>query len=275
MEFLCILLGGPELTIRIHLVLWKIKKWVYRIQDYHLNKVQFPFDPKSPSPNHEPLWPWRLSFLYPTLFLFCVWMLHTLPSFWNWSPEEGPTPQQDLSLSVGLPWAKEKIKTNRTLISMSRFSLLSCRQKEPSPGRQPQIKASCSPLAASPIRITTTKPAETIIYSFWCGFWSYPTSSTMLPPTPTPLSFLLPSSSSPSPSSSWYLLLPRKQGHASFSVKKEAPLKEKEFHNQRLFLILHQGKCVVAWEKVDGLLHSSDRHPIECVCQVVNITFTV
>lgn len=95
--------------------------------------------------------------------------------------EYRPTPQQGLSLSVAFPWAKEKIKTNRTLISGSRFSLLSCRQKEPSPGRLPQIKASCSPLAASPIRITTTKPAETIIYSFWCGFWSYPTSSTVPP----------------------------------------------------------------------------------------------
>lgn len=103
-----------------------------------------------------------------------------------------PTPQQGLSLSVALPWAKEKIKTNRTLISGPRFSLLSCRQKEPSPGRLPQIKASCSPLAASPIRITTTKPAETIIYSFWCGFWSYPTSSTMPPPPTHPPSFTPP-----------------------------------------------------------------------------------
>lgn len=90
-------------------------------------------------------------------------------------------------LSLVPLWAKEKIKTNRTLISGSRFSLLSCRRKEPSPGRLPQIKASCSALAASPIRITTTKPAETIIYSFWCGFWSYPTSSTMPPhPSHTP-----------------------------------------------------------------------------------------
>lgn len=89
-----------------------------------------------------------------------------------------------------LPWVKEKIKTNRTLISGPCFSLLSCWQKEPSPGRLPQIKASCLPLAASPICITTTKPAETIIYSFWCGFWSYPTSSTM-PPTILPPSLLL------------------------------------------------------------------------------------
>lgn len=90
-----------------------------------------------------------------------------------------PSPQ-------AFPWTKE-IKTSRTLISGLSSSLLSCRQKEPSPGRLPQIKASCSPLAASSIRITTTKPAETIIYSFWCGFWSYPTSSTMPPPHPPPL----------------------------------------------------------------------------------------
>lgn len=127
--------------------------------------------------------------------------------------------------SLDLPRAKEEIKTNRTLISSARFSQLSCRRKEPSPGRLPQIKASCSPLAASPIRITTTKPAETIIYSFWCGFWSYPTSSTMPPSSP---SLPYPSSSSPSPSSFLYLLLPRKQGHACFSIKKSA-LKEQQF----------------------------------------------
>lgn len=105
--------------------------------------------------------------------------------------EVRPSPKQDLRVSLwASPWEKEKIKTNRTLISGPLFPLLSCRQKEPSPGRLPQIKASCSPLAASPIRITTTKPAETIIYSFWCRFWSYPTSSTM--PTPH-LHTLLPS----------------------------------------------------------------------------------
>lgn len=104
----------------------------------------------------------------------------------NWSPEESlvPPPSRISPSLWASPGQKEKIKTNRTLISGPRFSLLSCRQKEPSPGRLPQIKASCSPLAASPIRITTTKPAETIIYSFWCGFWSYPTSSTMPPPPP-------------------------------------------------------------------------------------------
>lgn len=65
-------------------------------------------------------------------------------------------------------------------------------------------------------------------------------------PTTTP--FLHPSFSSPSPSSSLYLLLPRKQGHASFSVK-GAALKEQEFQNRRLFLILHRGKCVAVWGK--------------------------
>lgn len=89
------------------------------------------------------------------------------------------------TLPLVLLWAKGKIKTNRTLIRGSRFSLLSCWRKEPSPGRLPQIKASCLPLAALPMRIATTKPAETIIYSFWCGFWSYPTSSTMHPSSPS------------------------------------------------------------------------------------------
>lgn len=109
----------------------------------------------------------------------------------KWCPEGCIVPPHSRTpppspLSVGLPWAKGKIKTNRTLISGPRFSELSCRQKEPSPGRLPQIKASCSPLAASPIHITTTKPAETIIYSFWSGFWCYPTSSTVPPPTLLP-----------------------------------------------------------------------------------------
>lgn len=149
--------------------------------------------------------------------------------------EHRPAPKQDLSFSVGLPWMKEKIKTNGTLISGLRFSLLSCWQKEPSPGRLPQIKASCSPLAASPIRITTTKPAETIIYSFWCGFWSYPTSSSMPPPP----FFLHPSSSSPSPCSSLYLLLPKKQGHSSFSLR-EAALKRQKLQKKEYFpLVLH------------------------------------
>ncbi|KAI9518229.1 hypothetical protein NQZ68_039170 [Dissostichus eleginoides] len=62
----------------------------------------------------------------------------------------------------------------------------------------------------------------------------------LFPYAPSPSSsFLHPSSSSsssPSPSSFLYLLLPRKQGHASFSVK-EAALKEQHFQNQRLSLI--------------------------------------
>lgn len=129
----------------------------------------------------------------------CVWMLQTLPPSQDWSLEKSfvPPPLSRISPSLwASPRDKEKIKTNRTLISGPRFSLLSCWQKEPSPGRLPQIKASCSPLAASPIRITTTKPAETIIYSFWCGFWSCPTSSTLPPNThthillPSPLLFL-------------------------------------------------------------------------------------
>lgn len=119
----------------------------------------------------------------------CVRKRHT--SFLPFSMEmQGcrPTPPPTGSplLSVGLSWAKEKIKTNRSLISRPRSSLLSCRQKEPSPGRLPQIKASCSPLAASPIHITTTKPAETIIYSFWCGFWSYPPPTHTHPPSSAP-----------------------------------------------------------------------------------------
>lgn len=168
-----------------------------------------------------------------------------------------PTPQQGLSLSVAFPWAKEKIKTNRTLISGSCFSLLSCRQKEPSPGRLPQIKASCSPLAASPIRITTTKPAETIIYSFWCGFWSYPTSSTV-PRSHTHThahapAFLHPSSSSPSPSSFLYLLLPRKQGHASFFVK-EAALKEQLFATAFSHFALYTMESGIQKEKLEKKL---------------------
>lgn len=158
--------------------------------------MPFPFDPKA-SLILNPHWPFQAASP-------CIWMLRHCFLFRmskkkkkmkKLAPGEQfcPTPQQDLSLSVGLPWAKAKIKTNGTLISGPCFPLLSCRQKEPSPGRLPQIKASCSPLAASPIRITTTKPAETIIYSFWCGFWSYPTSSTMPPhhhPLPSPLLFL-------------------------------------------------------------------------------------
>lgn len=177
--------------------------------------------------------------------------------------EHCPTPPQDLSCSACLPWAKEKIKTNRTLISGSRFSLLSCRQKEPSPGRLPQIKASCSPLAALPIRITTTKPAETIIYSFWCGFWSYPTSSTVPPRTlfPPLLLFLaqplqLSLSFTPKEIRSCQLL---RKGSCfeGAAVPQSAPF---------FFLMLHQRKCVI-WEKVNGVLHSTYRlHPLpECV----------
>lgn len=92
---------------------------------------------------------------------------------------QNPPSSRIHTLSLVVLWAKEEIITNRTLISGSPFSLLSCWWNEPSPGRLPQIKASCLPLAALPIRLTTTKPAQTIIYSFWCGFWSYPTSSTM------------------------------------------------------------------------------------------------
>lgn len=166
-----------------------------------------------------------LSTCSPSCPLVLFWMLHLLPAIHR--PQQHPTPRHTPSLD--LPRAKEEIKTNRTLIRGSCFSQLSCRRKEPSPGRLPQIKASCSPLAASPIRITTTKPAETIIYSFWCGFWSYPTSSTVPPSSP---SFPYPSSSSPSPSSFLYLLLPRKQGHACFSTKKSAlkALKEQQFY---------------------------------------------
>lgn len=150
---------------------------------------------------------------------------------------------------MGLPWTNEKIKTNRTLISRLLFSLLSWRQKETSPGRLPQIKASCSPLAASPIRITTTKPAETIIYSFWCGFWSYPTSSTMSPPP----FFLHSSSSSPSPCSSLCLLLPKKQGHSSFSIK-EAALKRKKLQ-RRAFPFCFKPKICHCWKSFYMQLH--------------------
>lgn len=168
----------------------------------------------------------------------CVWMLHS-------RRRESPSPSRMLPPpSEALPWAKEKIKTNRTLISRHCFSLLSCRQTEPSPGRLPQIKASCSPLAASPIRITTTKPAETIIYSFWCGFWSYPTSSTM-PRTSTLLPIPLP------------FLAQRLQLSVSFTPKetrscqplfKEAALKEQQFG----FLYFYIRKCAVC-EKARGL----------------------
>lgn len=147
--------------------------------------------------------------------------------FMSWSQRtDPPHPSRSIqTLPLVLLWAKGKIKTNRTLIRGSRFSPLSCWRKEPSPGRLPQIKASCLPLAALPMRIATTKPAETIIYSFWCGFWSYPTSSTMPPSSP---SYPYPSSSSPHPSSFLYLLIPRKQGHACFSIKTSV-LKEQQF----------------------------------------------
>lgn len=85
--------------------------------------------------------------------------------FMSGSQRTETPPSSSIDTLFGPSLGKEEIKRNRTLISASRFSLLSCRRKEPSPGRLPQIKASCLPLAASPIRITT-KPAETIIYSF-------------------------------------------------------------------------------------------------------------
>lgn len=123
---------------------------------------RFPLTPSAP--NREP-----------SSDRYTVLMLHTLPFLFRtasrrkWGGSIVPPPRPPAGSLPSLwasPGAKEKIKTNRTLISGPRFSLVSCRQKEPSPGRLPQIKASCSPLAASPIRITTTKPAETIIYSF-------------------------------------------------------------------------------------------------------------
>lgn len=98
------------------------------------------------------------------------------------------------------------------------------------------------------------------------------------PPLPLcpPSSFLHPSSSSPSPSSFLYLLLPRKQGHASFSVK-EAALKEQQLQNQRLSLSYFTPRkeaVVVIWGK-SWWAGSFNMLPSCWVRQVVNVTFTV
>lgn len=189
----------------------------------------------------------------------------------KWSPEGRIVPPHSRipPLSVGLPWAKGKIKTNRTLISGPRFSELSCRQKEPSPGRLPQIKASCSPLAASPIRITTTKPAETIIYSFWSGFWSYPTSSTMPPPTLLPplLLFLA------QPLQLSVSFTPKETGSCQLLCK--GGCFEGAAAPELTFSFYFTPKCVVVWEKLLNFSQLSALTPApRCECLSVNVTFT-
>lgn len=94
-----------------------------------------------------------------------------------------------------------------------------------------------------------------------------------------PPPFLHPSSSSSSPSSSLYLILPRKQGHASFSIK-EAALKEQQFQNRRLFPVLHRGKCVAVWGKSSVSLCFAQLAPTPlslsgCKCHFHSVMFCI
>lgn len=135
---------------------------------------------------------------------------------------------------MGLPWAKEKIKTNRTLISGPRALCSAADRRSP-------LQEGClkSKLPARHLLLRRSvsqqqNQQKQLFIPFDVGFEVTPPLP-LCPPYPHPLPSN-PSSSSPIPSSFLYLLLPRKQGHASFSVK-EAALKEQHFQNQRLFLI--------------------------------------
>lgn len=79
-----------------------------------------------------------------------------------------------------------------------------------------------------------------------------------------PPSFLHPSSSSPSPSSFLYLLLPRKQGHASFSAE-EAALKEQQFQTPRFSLISNTEEGVLLEDELIGCFIQ--------MCRLENVTF--
>lgn len=131
------------------------------------------------------------------------------------------------SLSVGTPWAKEKIKTNRTLISGLR-SLCSAADRR-SPLQEGCLKSKLPARHLLLRRSVSQKQNQQkqLFIPFDVGF-------EVTPPLPLCPPFLVPPLPHPAPPA-FFILLPRKQGHANFFLRK-ASLKEQ----QLLFLILHQ-----------------------------------
>lgn len=136
-----------------------------------------------------------------------------------------PPPPQQHHPPFALPWAKEEIKTNRTLISGSCFCFLSYCGRNP---LQEGCLKSKLPAHHLPPRRSLSQQQnqqKQLFIPFDVGLEVTPPLPLCPPSSP---SFPYPSSSSPSPSSFLYLLLPRKQGHACFSIKKST-LKEQQF----------------------------------------------